>query len=208
VVILSRYHAVVFDLLTALLDSWSLWNDVAGSEEVGVAWRMRYLTLTYEAGAYRPYEGIIKESAQDVGVPAARADELIQRWGELRPWPETRQVVRTLLEKVPVAIVTNASTALTTVTVATLGLSIPTVVTAEEAGYYKPHPRPYRMALERLQCAPASVLFVAGSAADVPGASAVGMPVFWHNRRRLKPIAAGAQPRYVSDSLWPVLELV
>jgi 2-haloacid dehalogenase len=208
VVILSRYQAVVFDLLTALLDSWSLWNDVAGSEEVGVAWRMRYLTLTYEAGAYRSYEGIIKKSAQDVGVPAARADELIERWGELEPWPETRQVVRTLLEKVPVAIVTNASTALATVAVAALGLSIPTLVTAEEAGYYKPHPHPYRVALERLQCAPASVLFVAGSAADVQGASAVGMPVFWHNRRRLKPLAAGAQPRYVSDWLWPVLELV
>ena len=203
-----RYNAVVFDLLTALLDSWSLWNDVAGSPEVGVAWRMRYLTLTYEAGAYRSYEGIIKESAEDAGVPAARADELIQRWGELEPWPEARQVVRTLLEKVPVAIVTNASTAMATVAVAALGVSIPTVVTAEEAGYYKPHPRPYRRALERLQCDPASVLFVAGSAADVPGASAVGMPVLWHNRRRLKPITASAQPRYVSDLLWPVLELV
>lgn len=203
-----RYNAVVFDLLTALLDSWSLWNDVAGSPEVGVAWRMRYLTLTYEAGAYRSYEGIIKESAEDAGVPAARADELIQRWGELEPWPEARQVVRTLLEKVPVAIVTNASTALATVAVAALGVSIPMVVTAEEAGYYKPHPHPYRMALERLHCVPASVLFVAGSAADVPGASAVGMPVFWHNRRHLKPMAGGGEPRYVSDSLRPVLELV
>jgi 2-haloacid dehalogenase len=204
----KKYHAVMFDLLTALLDSWSLWNEVAGSEEVGVAWRTRYLELTYQAGAYRSYEGIIKEAAQEVGVPAARADELIQRWGELEPWPETRQVVRTLLEKVPVAVATNASIALANVAVATLGVSIPTVVTAEEAGYYKPHPHPYRMALQRLQCAPASVLFVAGSPADVPGASAVGMPVFWHNRRRLSPVEPRVQPRYVSDSLWPVLELV
>ena len=35
--------------------------------------------------------------------------ELIQRWGELEPWPETSQVVHALLEKVPVAVVTNAS---------------------------------------------------------------------------------------------------
>lgn len=204
----EKYHAVMFDLLTALLDSWSLWNEVAGSEVVGVAWRTRYLALTYQAGAYRSYEGIIKEAAHEVGVPAGRADELIQRWGELEPWPETRQVVRTLLEKVPVAVATNASIALAKVAVATLCVSIPTVVTAEEAGYYKPHPNPYRMALQRLQCAPTSVLFVAGSAADVPGASAVGMPVFWHNRRCLSPGEAHVQPRYVSDSLWPVLELV
>jgi hypothetical protein len=28
-----RYDAVVFDLLTALIDSWSLWNDVVGSPD-------------------------------------------------------------------------------------------------------------------------------------------------------------------------------
>ena len=27
--------AVLFDLLSALLDSWSLWDDIAGSEERG-----------------------------------------------------------------------------------------------------------------------------------------------------------------------------
>ena len=36
------YRAVMFDLLTALLDSWSLWNRVAGSARVGLAWRRRY----------------------------------------------------------------------------------------------------------------------------------------------------------------------
>jgi 2-haloalkanoic acid dehalogenase type II len=204
----EQYHAVMFDLLTALLDSWSLWNEVAGSKEVGVAWRTRNLELTYQAGAYRPYEGIIKEAAQEVGVSAGRADQLIQRWGEVEPWPETCQVVRALLEKVPVAVATNASIALAQMAVATLCVTIPTVVTAEEAGYYKPHPHPYRMALQRLQCAPMSVLFVAGSATDVPGASAVGMPVFWHNRKRLSPVETYLQPQYVSDSLWPVLKLV
>ncbi|MFT6582377.1 MAG: hypothetical protein ACJAU6_002821 [Alphaproteobacteria bacterium] len=31
------YDAVIFDLLTALLDSWTLWRDVAGSSEAGMA---------------------------------------------------------------------------------------------------------------------------------------------------------------------------
>jgi 2-haloalkanoic acid dehalogenase type II len=198
----------MFDLLTALLDSWSLWNKAAGSEEDGLAWRTRYLELTYQAGAYRSYEGIIQEAAYDAGLSAGRAEELIQRWCELKPWPETRQVLGALLEKVPLAVATNGSIALTQSAVATLGLPIPTVVTAEEAGYYKPDPHPYRLALQRLQCDPAAVLFVAGSAADVPGASAVGMPVFWHNRRHLSPADTRVIPLYVSDSLWPLLELI
>jgi hypothetical protein len=32
-----RYDAVVFDLLTALIDSWTLWNAVAGSQAAGMA---------------------------------------------------------------------------------------------------------------------------------------------------------------------------
>lgn len=204
----EQYQAVVFDLLTALLDSWSLWNEVAGAESVGMDWRTRYLQLTYQAGSYRSYEDIIKEAAQEVGLTSGHAEALIRRWGELEPWPEAREVMRVLLEKVPVAVATNSSHSLADIAVAALGVSIPVVVTAEEAGYYKPHPSPYRIALDRLQLASTSVLFVAGSAADVPGASAVGMSVFWHNRSRLVLDDAQVQPQYVSDSLWPILDLV
>lgn len=66
---------------------------------------------------------------------------------------------------------------------------------SEEAGYVKPHPRPHRMAVERLGCEAEHVLFVAGSAGDVSGASAVGMPVHWRNRMRLLPPDATSQPR-------------
>ena len=42
-----RYpRAVLFDLLTALLDSWTVWNAAAGSEEKGRAWRAEYLRRT------------------------------------------------------------------------------------------------------------------------------------------------------------------
>jgi len=204
----EKYHAVVFDLLTALLDSWSLWNTVAGSEDVGFDWRKQYLQLTYDAGSYRSYEGIIKDAAHEVGLPEGSAEELIRRWGELEPWPETTEVIRALLKKVSVAVVTNASIELGNIAVTRIGVAVPVVITAEEAGYYKPQQHPYRMALHRLGREPESVLFVAGSAADVPGASASGMSVFWHNRVHVSPLEPRVQPRYISDSLWPILDLV
>jgi 2-haloacid dehalogenase len=49
-----RYDAVLFDLLTALLDSWTLWSAVAGGETSGLRWRAAYLRRTYGTGAYRP----------------------------------------------------------------------------------------------------------------------------------------------------------
>jgi FMN phosphatase YigB (HAD superfamily) len=51
------------------------------------------------------------------------------------------------------------------------------------AGIYKTRPEAYRAGLAALGNPSASeVLFVAGSAHDVPGAAAVGMPVYWSNR--------------------------
>jgi len=55
-------------------------------------------------------------------------------------------------------------------------------VTAERVGFYKPDPRGYRLALAEFGVAPARCLFVAGSAYDLVGTAAVGLPTYWHDR--------------------------
>ena len=100
-----KYDAVVFDLLTALIDSWSLWNSVAGSPEAGMVWRRRYLEITYGCGAYRPYETLVREAARDVGMPERLGQELERRWQELTPWPEAGPVLKRV--PVPLAVATN-----------------------------------------------------------------------------------------------------
>jgi hypothetical protein len=92
----ARYDAVVFDLLTALLDSWKLWNDVAGSEEAGMRWRRKYLEITYGCGAYRSYASLVEEAAVAAGHPASLAQDLVARWQELEPWPEVPAVLAEL----------------------------------------------------------------------------------------------------------------
>jgi len=206
-VTIRRYDAVVFDLLTALLDSWTLWNAVAGSAAAGLAWRRTYLVLTYQAGAYRPYETIVGEAAVLSGLTAAHADELVARWGELPPWPETCEVTAALARRVPLAIATNCSERLGRMAADCAGGPFAVVATAEGVGYYKPRPEPYRAVLAMLGTDPARTLFVAGSAADVPGAKGVSMPVFWHNRSGLTPLP-GARPDFTEVSLRPLLELV
>jgi 2-haloalkanoic acid dehalogenase type II len=201
------YDAVVFDLLTALLDSWSLWNSVAGSEEDGLRWRRAYLELTYRTGRYRPYETLIAEAAQTAGIDTRCADDLLQRWQELAPWPEAREVVSALALRVPLGIATNCSSRLGPIAAKRAGGPFEAVITAEQAGYYKPRPEPYLAVLAKLGTDPARTLFVAGSAADVPGAKGVGMPVFWHNRMNL-PALDDIKPDFVGDTLRPLLDLV
>jgi 2-haloalkanoic acid dehalogenase type II len=193
-----KYDAVVFDLLTALLDSWSLWNDVAGSADAGTAWRRRYLEITYGCGAYRPYEALVREAARDVGLPEGLGEGLERRWGELKPWPEAPGVLASL--PVPLAVATNCSAGLGRRAADRVGVPFRVVVTAEGVGFYKPRPEPYEAALAALGTTPGRTLFVAGSASDVPGAKGVGMPVYWHNRIGLPP-RGDARPDHLEPTL-------
>lgn len=184
--------AVLFDLLTALLDSWTLWDSVAGSRERGRAWRAAYLKLTYGCGAYRPYETLVREAAAESGLSAAKADELSMRWDELQPWDDAEAFLSRI--EVPMGVVTNCSEALGRRAAARVGISFDVVVTSERAGFYKPDPRPYRMALAELGLPPERVLFVAGSAFDLVGTAAVGMRTLWHNRAGLARPAEAPPP--------------
>jgi len=203
-----RFDAIVFDLLTALLDSWTVWNRAAGSDSDGLRWRQRYLRLTYGCGAYRPYEDLVQEAARDAGLQPDAADVLTRTWSDLQPWAEAPGILGNLARRgMPLGVATNCSAAMGSQAALAVGVPFTAVVTSEEAGFYKPRPEPYRAVLARLGTDPARTLFVAGSPADVPGATGVGMPVFWHNRAGLPFVADGARPFLVADTLRPLLDL-
>ena len=204
-----RYDAVLFDLLTALLDSWTLWNRVAGSDDGGGRWRTAYLRRTYETGRYRPYETLVAEAAVEVGLPSALASGLAARYHELKPWPEVIEVLGALRREGPkLGVVTNCSEALGATAVACTGVEFDAVVTAERVGYYKPDPRPYEEALTELGITPGRCLFVAGSAYDLFGASRVGLWTYWHDRIGMQPPKSMPKPLAHHRSLYPLLDLL
>ena len=204
-----RYDAVLFDLLTALLDSWSLWNAVAGSDNTGLRWRRAYLARTYATGAYRPYEALVAEAAAEAGLDRRLADDLAARYAELRPWPGVAGELRRLeAAGVRLGVATNCSQVLGGVAASCVGSEFNVVVTAERAGFYKPHPAPYRVALDALGVAPGRCLFVAGSAYDLVGAASVGLDIWWHDRIGMaKPPEAPAPLRH-TDRLAGLAEFV
>lgn len=175
-------RAVLFDLLTALLDSWTVWNAAAGSEQMGRSWRAEYLRLTYGCGAYVPYEDLVRQAAATVGLPASAPQSLDDRWDELPAWSGATELLRALEPHCKLAVVTNCSQRLGQRAAERLGIDWDVVVTSEEAGFYKPDPRPYRLALERLDVQPGEAAFVAGSGYDMFGTASVGLRTYWHNR--------------------------
>jgi len=201
-----RYDAVIFDLLTALLDSWSLWNEVAGDAETGRRWRAEYLRITYACGRYQPYEQLVADAAHAVGLPPDCAARLAGSYGDIAPWPEAIGVLDELCAAdLMLAVVTNCSEALGRVAVRRLGTPFHVVVTAERAGCYKPDPRPYQLALHELGLEPRQCLFVAGSAYDLYGTARVGLPTWWHNRIGMAAPDAAPAPLAQHQSLTPLI---
>ncbi|MDE2793913.1 MAG: HAD-IA family hydrolase [Gemmatimonadota bacterium] len=178
-------RVILFDLLSALLDSWSLWDDIAGGEGPGRRWRMEYLERSYATCGYVPYLNLVADSAEAVGLPRDLAGRVAARWDELAPWPRAGPVLQGLARDRPLGVVTNCSEELGRRAADLVGAPFRAVVTAERAGFYKPDPRIYSAGVKALDARPHEVLFVAGSPFDVAGAQAAGMPVVWHNPARL-----------------------
>jgi 2-haloacid dehalogenase len=175
-------RAVLFDLLTALLDSWTVWNAAAGSEARGRAWRAEYLRLTYGCGTYQPYEHLVRAAADATGLPRSAADALEAGWPDLPVWSGAQAALDALQERARLAVVTNCSARLGRLAAARLATRWDCIVTAEQAGFYKPDPRPYRLALAQLGVPANEAAFVAGSGYDLIGTAAVGLRTYWHNR--------------------------
>jgi 2-haloalkanoic acid dehalogenase type II len=203
-----RYRAILFDLLTALLDSWTLWDAVAGGSPQGRRWRAAYLRATYGSGDYRPYEDLVAAAAAETGLPAHCATALATRWDALQPWPELPSVLEAVGRGRQLGVVTNCSTALGTRATQALGVPLTVIVTAEQAGAYKPDPRPYRRAIAALDLAPDEILFVAGSGYDLIGTAAVGLPTVWHNRIGLDAPAGAPMPLATWRTLDPLPDFV
>jgi len=189
-----RPKAIVFDLLTALINSWALWDASipSGSSDEGMRWRQHYLQITFGKGAYVPYEDLVRQAAEEAGLPPSAPDALLREWANLSPWPEDGEVLQALRALgYKLGVVTNCSKNLGNLAVrgveksASQGgeaFTFDAVVTAEESGFYKPVKEAYEAILKTMNLDTNEVLFVAGSAGDVQGATDAGMRVVWHNK--------------------------
>ena len=202
-----KYDAIVFDLLTGLIDSWSLWNEIAGSELKGRDWRSRYLQITYKTFEYKKYEDLVLLSAQQAGLKNTNAFKLIDEWERLKPWPEVNMVLNKLKDKFALGVATNCSIKKGNEAIELIDVKFNSTVTAEEVGFYKPHPEMYNCILKKMNTSPSRTLFVAGSPFDVEGAKSMDMDVYWHNRVGLSHVNE-KKADYVEKSLNKLIEIL
>ncbi len=103
----------------------------------------------------------------------------------LEPFPEVPDVLRQLKEAgLRTAIVSNGSPRMLEAAVSGAGLAglLDVVVSVEEVGVYKPNPKVYGLAVDKLGITARAISFQSSNAWDSFAASAFDMRVVWCNR--------------------------
>ena len=122
----------------------------------------------------------------------------------LDPFPEVSSVLARLKAAgLQTAILSNGSPAMldAAVKAAKLEMLLDAVLSVEEVGIYKPHPRVYQLAVDRLGIPASAICFQSSNAWDAYAASAFGMRAVWCNRYGQPPEQLPGKPDYEIRSL-------
>jgi len=214
---LTGVQACIFDAYGTLFDFASAarsCQDVLGEaiDKLTALWRdkqLQYTWLRAVQGRHADFWQVTCDALDfaletlALDKPGLR-DRLMNLYLTLEPFPEVPDVLQRLKASgLRTAILSNGSPMMLDAVVRASRLStlIDAVLSVEAVGVYKPHPRVYQLAVDRLGIPAAAIAFQSSNAWDAYAASAFGMQVVWCNRYGQRPERLPGKPDRTVRSL-------
>ncbi|MBV9860542.1 MAG: haloacid dehalogenase type II [Alphaproteobacteria bacterium] len=196
---LSGIRACVFDAYGTLFDVASATArsaDIPGPEAARLTalWRDKQLQYTWlralegkHADFWQVTRDALDFALETLGIGnTGLRQRLMNLYLTLSLYPEVLQTLRRLRDSgVAIAILSNGSPAMLAAAVEAAGLEVllDAVMSVEEVGVYKPHPKVYQLAVDRFGVPAQEIAFVSSNGWDAYAASAFGMRTIWCNRQ-------------------------
>lgn len=215
----SGIQAYVFDAYGTLFDVHSvgaLAERLAPGHGAAIArsWRSKQLEYTWLGSLMerRADFAAVTEQALDytldellLPLDADARRQLAAAWLDLRPYPDAIETLDALAP-LPRVILSNGTRGMLDPLLerSGLGAHVDGVISVDEAGVYKPSPRVYALAAERLRLPPEQIGFVSANGWDAIGAKAFGFAVWWINRAGVPIDRHGPAPDSVIGELGEV----
>jgi len=195
----SAFDALTFDcygtlidwetgILAALAPVLAAHGAAAGDEELLERFAVHEAEL--EAGPHRRYREVLAGALRGIGADLGftpTPDELAAFGASVADWPafpDSADALGRLGRRFRLGVITNCDDDLFAASAARLDATFDVVVTAEQAGAYKPGHRGFELAFERLGLPGERVLHVAQSLFhDHVPAKALGLTTVWVDRR-------------------------
>lgn len=191
--------AITFDCFGTLID-WEgeiqkIFKEILqrhGIKDADVVALQRHwenIQFEYIQEKYRPYKEVLKNTLpmafRDYGYPFSPEDVIrfSESMGKWKPFPDTVEALKELKKYTKIALITNTDDAIIEQTVKQLGVEFDEIVTAEQAGVYKPAHDGFHLALKKLSLDKSEILHTGfGFKYDVVPASELGIKSCWVNR--------------------------
>lgn len=209
--------ACVFDAYGTLFDYASAaarcQADLGGlGERLSQLWREKQLQYTWlrslqgrHADFWQVTGDALDFALESLGLSdGGLRERLMDSYLTLSAFPEVPEVLERLKSAgIKTAILSNGSPGMLRAAVANAGIEglLDAVLSVEEVGVYKPHPKVYQLAVDRLGVEAGRIWFQSSNGWDAWGASAFGMRVVWCNRYGQRMERLPGRPDYEVRSL-------
>ncbi|MEO7726911.1 MAG: haloacid dehalogenase type II [Burkholderiales bacterium] len=221
---LTGIRACVFDAYGTLFDYASAaarCRDVLGDkfDRLVTLWRDKQLQYTWLRATqnrhvefWRVTGDALDFALETLGIDdRALRERLMNLYLTLDAFPEVPDTLSRLKALgLKTAILSNGAPAMLEAVVgnAKIGSLLDAVLSVEEVGVYKPHPKVYQLAVDRLAVDAKEILFLSSNAWDAYAASAFGFRVAWCNRYGQRPERLPGKPDYEIKSLAEIPALI
>jgi 2-haloacid dehalogenase len=142
-----------------------------------------------EQGEYRRYrevlQSVVRQFGEQLGFTPTdeEARSLPESLKEWKPWPDTVTALNELHSRFRLAIISNVDDDLFAATNPQLGVEFSQIITAQQAGAYKPSLKIFELGLSRIGVPAHGILHVGQSIYhDVIPAQSLGLSTVWVNR--------------------------
>lgn len=150
------------------------------------------IQFRYILEKYRPYRQVLRDTLRmvfnnyDIPTNNEECDEFADSMGYWKPFPDTRDAILELQKLVKVVLITNTDNSIIAQTERTIGVKFDDIITAEQAGAYKPSPQGFLLARERLGLKVSQIWHAGfGFKYDIVPAKKLGYTTVWVNRQGL-----------------------
>jgi 2-haloacid dehalogenase len=196
--------AIAFDAYGTLFDVFSvtaLGEELFPGKGDGLAqlWRLKqlqYSMLRSLMGRHRDFWRLTEDglvyAAKSLGLdltPDRRA-RLLEAYLTLAAFPDVKPGLAALRERgFRLAILSNGEPRMLEAAARSAGIVdlLDAILSVEEVKIFKPSPRVYQLAPQRLDVRPGELGFVSSNCWDVAGAASAGLETFWIQRRAAEP---------------------
>ena len=176
-------------------------------------WRGKQLEYTWQRSLmqrYRPFSGVTRDAlayacaALGLDLTAERMEALMGEYLMLSVFPDVKATLEKLRGKKQ-AILSNGSRDMLDPLVQHSGLELDAVLSVDDVQVFKPDPRVYGLAVQRLGVAKGEIGFVSSNCWDALGAASFGFSAYWVNRGGAPLDRLGLQPARVVRGLDEIL---